>query len=180
MVYVKWLLFMPISFIMLIVGLVLAPVLPFFVDEETHRLPDWLSWFRTPDNDADGDAGHWERWPGTGKWQTYCRRVAWLWRNTCYGFDIQVLGVRVYSTDEWHVEGDENAGDRTGISGYCTRHVYRNGKHIAFQWYYVKHYTLLGRPCCVRINVGWKLWGGRNEVDQYVGIYFNPVKGWSF
>lgn len=47
MVYLKWLAFMPASFIMAIVGRLLAPILPFFVDKETHRLPNWLSWFAT-------------------------------------------------------------------------------------------------------------------------------------
>ena len=57
MVYLKWLALMPASFIMAIIGRLLAPILPFFVDKETHRLPRWLSWFATDDNDADGDAG---------------------------------------------------------------------------------------------------------------------------
>ena len=61
MVYLKWLALMPASFIMAIVGRLLAPVLPFFVDKETHRLPKWLDWFATDDNDADGDEGHWQR-----------------------------------------------------------------------------------------------------------------------
>ena len=70
----------------------------------------------------------------------------------------------------------------------CLRHERRvrhvpqalppHGKLIAFQLYYIKHYRLLGRPCCVRINVGWKLWGSRDKCAQYVGIYLNPVKGW--
>ena len=42
MVYFRWLLSMPLSYLMLLVGLILAPVLPFFVDKETHRLPKWL------------------------------------------------------------------------------------------------------------------------------------------
>ena len=56
----------------------------------------------------------------------------------------------------------------------------RDGKHIAFQLYYIKHYRLFGRPCCVRANFGWKLWASRDKVAQYVGIYFNPVKGFEF
>ena len=34
--------------------------------------------------------------------------------------------------------------------------------------------------CCVRANFGWKLWASRDKVAQYVGIYFNPVKGFEF
>ena len=50
MVYLKWLALMPASFIMAIVGRLLAPFLPFFATED-NRLPDWLSWFATDDND---------------------------------------------------------------------------------------------------------------------------------
>lgn len=177
MVYLKWLALMPASFIMAIVGRLLAPILPFFVDKKTHRLPNWLSWFATDDNDADGDQGHWERWPGTDPWSTYKRRVAWLLRNVCYGFDILVCGVPVHTTDEWEVTGNEDASDTNGVSGTCRRRCRRDGKLIAFQLYYIKHYRLFGRPCCVRLNLGWKLWGSRDKCAQYVGIYLNPVKG---
>ena len=47
MIYLKWLALMPASFFMAIIGRLLAPILPFFVDKETHRLPRWLSWFAT-------------------------------------------------------------------------------------------------------------------------------------
>ena len=75
MVFIKWLLCGCLSIPMTILGKALCWVLPFFVDEETKRLPKWLDWFMTDDNDADGDAGHWERNPGTGKWATYVRRT---------------------------------------------------------------------------------------------------------
>lgn len=176
MVYLKWLALMPASFFMAIVGRLLSPFLPFFATED-NRLPDWLSWFATDDNDLDGDAGHWERWPGTDPWSTYKRRVAWLLRNVCYGFDIDVLGVRVFPTDEWHVSGNPDASDTNGISGTCIRHCYRDGKHTAWHLYVVKHYELLGQPCCVRISLGWKLWGSRDKTAQYT-VYVNPVKGW--
>ena len=98
MIYAKWAALMVPSFFMAVVGRLLAPVLPFFVRDDGY-LPDWLSWFQTPDNPCDGDAGHWERHPGTDAWSTYKRRTAWFWRNVCYGFDIDVLGVEVRSTD---------------------------------------------------------------------------------
>ena len=53
------------SLVMSIVGRLLAPVLPIFCDEQGW-LPSWLSWFQTPDNSCDGDAGHKERWPRDG------------------------------------------------------------------------------------------------------------------
>ena len=176
MVYLKWLALMPVTTLFAIIGIIAAPVLPFFVRKDTHRLPDWLAWFRTPDSDADGDAAHWMRWSGVGKWATYKRRVAWLLRNKCYGFDIDVIGAKVRSTDEWEVRGNEQASDRNGISGCCVRHVRRNGHEIAFQVYYIKHYMLFGKPACIRINLGWKLWGNRDLPAQYVGIYFNLLK----
>jgi hypothetical protein len=179
MVYVKWLALMPASLFMAIIGRLLAPILPFFVDKETHRLPRWLSWFATDDNDADGDQGHWERWPGTDPWSTYKRRLAWLLRNVCYGFDIDVLGVDVLPTDSWIVEGDESAGDQSGISGTCYRRVYRGSKLVAFHWYYVKHYRLLRRPCCVRVSLGWKLFSSYEAGRKHHTCYANPIKGWS-
>ena len=71
-----------------------------------------------------------------------------------------------------------STSDTNGVSGTCRRRCRRDGKLIAFQLYYIKHYRLFGRPCCVRLNLGWKLWGSRDKKAQYVGIYLNPVKGW--
>ena len=62
MIYLKWFALIIPSVIMAVVGRLVAPILPFFCDEQGY-LPDWLSWFATDDNSMDGDAGHWERWP---------------------------------------------------------------------------------------------------------------------
>ena len=67
MLYVKWICLLPLSFVMAVVGRLLAPILPFFAKSDGY-LPSWLSWFQTPDNPLDGDKGHWERWPGTSAW----------------------------------------------------------------------------------------------------------------
>ena len=45
MVFIKWLLCGCLSIPMTILGKALCWVLPFFVDEETKRLPKWLDWF---------------------------------------------------------------------------------------------------------------------------------------
>lgn len=175
MVYIKWILCVPATLIMSIVGRLLAPILPLFCNDGGW-LPDWLSWFQTPDNSCDGDSGHKTRWPKDGFFWTYARRVAWLLRNVAYGFDIDVLGVEILPTDEMVVEGNPNIGEVIGISGTCVRYCYRNGKLIAFQFFYVKHYQLFGRwSRCVRINLGWKLWNAPPYVAQHT-CFFNPVK----
>ena len=58
MAFIKWILLIPLSFAMMLVGWSLAPILPLFADE-TGYLPRWLWWFQTPDNPIDGDRGHW-------------------------------------------------------------------------------------------------------------------------
>lgn len=139
MVFIKWLLCGCLSIPMTILGKALCWVLPFFVDEETKRLPKWLDWFMTDDNDADGDAGHWERNPGTGKWATYVRRTKWFWRNTCYGFDREAVGIKCWSTDVIEFTGDVDVGRKPFRPGANWHHLYRNGKLIGFQWYFVSH-----------------------------------------
>lgn len=175
MSYLKWAALIVPSIVMAIVGRIFAPILPFFVQDDGY-LPRWLWWFQTPDNPCDGDSGHWKRWPSTTALGTYCRRVAWFLRNVCYGFDIDMLGVEVLTTDLLLVEGNENAGDQTGISGTCKRWLYRDDKLIAWQVYVVKHYRALGFHACVRVNLGWKLWGAKEGVKQFTA-YFHPAKG---
>lgn len=111
MLYIKWLLLTPVSLVMAVVGRVLAPVLPFFVQDDGY-LPRWLWWFQTPDNPCDGDKGHWERWPDTSAWGTYKRRVAWFLRNVAYGFDIGVLGQKTIPGDCLDMDGQEGVSDQ--------------------------------------------------------------------
>ena len=80
MLYLKWAILSFPSVFMAVFGRIPCPILPFFVTENGH-LPNWLRWFDTPYDTADGDDGHQEKWPGTDWWSTYKRRVAWYWRN---------------------------------------------------------------------------------------------------
>lgn len=119
--YVKWALQGLVSIPMTIFAKAICWLLPFFVEEETRKLPQWLSWFDTPNSTADGDPAHQKRHPGTGKWATYKRRTAWYWRNSCYGFDRQVIGVEVYGSDTMTVVGVADAGRRPFKPGACMR-----------------------------------------------------------
>lgn len=167
MVYIKWAALIVPSFFMAILGRILAPILPLFADNEGW-LPDWLWWFQTPDNPLDGDAGHWERHPGTDAWATYTRRVAWCWRNVAYGFDIDVLGVETKSTDDLIFEGDRDVGAKPPRSGWQWKKIVREGKVVAFQLYGVRQYRVWPQRC-LRVNLGWKLFDFDDAVtDQTV------------
>lgn len=195
MIYFKWLLFCVPDLVMQIVGKALSPVLPLFVRTEKNaygeiewrtdgsamqaHLPRWLSWFETDDHDCDGDRGSWERHPGFDWCSTYKRRVAWFFRNTSYGFCIRVIGVPVYPSDEYVVKGNPDASDTNGISGVCFRRVYRDGRLICFQWYCIRWYENRWFRACIRIGLGWKLFGNWHNESGKVAqhqIYCNPLK----
>lgn len=174
MPYLIWSLYIFPSFVMAIVGRILAPFLPFFVQENGY-LPTWLWWFQTPDNPCDGDRGHWKRWPGTDPWSTYKRRVAWFLRNVAYGFDETVCGIKTRPTDCLEIIGNEDASDKNGISGLCKYYLYRDGKLIGWQVYYIKHYKVWRITACIRINMGWKLWNPECINKQWT-CYAHPWK----
>lgn len=70
------------------------------------RLPLWLSWFDTPDNSLLGDS----RW-AAGHGGSYWNQVAWLYRNSLYGFKWTVLA-RDIEHVRW-VQGDPQIGYKT-------------------------------------------------------------------
>lgn len=177
MMYLKWAALGPLSFLMAIVGRLLAPVLPFFVQEDGY-LPKWLWWFQTPDNPCDGDSGHWERHPGTDWWSTYTRRVAWFWRNVGYGFDIDVLGLKELDGDTLEVVGDLETGTSPAHSGYVWRVLRRaDGTKTGFQLYAIFQWPFW-KTRCLRVNLGWKIWnfGEGLESHQWTGM-INPFFG---
>ncbi len=179
MVYLKWFLFLPASLLFDVLGRLLAPVVVLFANDEGW-LPSWLSWFQTPDNSLDGDRGHAERWgTSTAPLATYVRRVAWLWRNCGYGFNIGPIGFHHQDGDRKEVEGDPSVGDTSGVSGTCRWRVYREGKLVCWQVYFVWHYKVFGVWKCVRAGAGWKIWGdpGPGTIYGQYWVYFNPLKG---
>ena len=161
MIYALYLLLVPISLILTLVAIILAPVLPMLATAQegwldNHakwgfgpRLPTWLSWFQTPDNSLDGDATF-ERLNGISYWA----KVKWLWRNPCYAFAIRYL-MPDYITS---VSGDKTIKDNDNAkAGWCLVHA--NG---LFQFTSV---TPIGYSRCVYINLGWNI---RALVDDNV------------
>lgn len=103
-----WLYTLPLTLVAYVLTYPLSFVLPFFVEERNGKLdnntaygkgyylPDWLSWFQTPDNSIDGDQGWREehmqwRFKFPEPVATYLGRVGWLWRNPAYGVGLAEL-----------------------------------------------------------------------------------------
>ena len=178
--FIRWGLCVVPSLFMAVFGRLVAPILPFFVEKDTLRLPAWLDWFNTPHSTADGDRGHQERWPGNSPWQTYVRRVAWYLRNVCYGFDRTVVGVLIRPNYWRFTNGNPKVGDLSGVSGWVFYRAYSPDDTLkAWQFYAVYHYPIgRGKFKCVRMGAGWKIWGTFSTKDyaQFF-LYFHPFKG---
>ena len=183
--YLKFLLLIPLDWIMTLLGLLLAPVLPLLATHEA-KLPRWLSWFDTYDNTLDGDDGwkneHFKalnvKGDAADAVRIYLKRTLWLMRNTAYGFSHNVAGVKVAADDVVSWEGNQKVGNRPLSEGKCK--AYLRGNNKAFMLYYVKK-TFKGK--CLRVYVGWKL---KNKVDHpewdgtaMLVCSINPFMGYS-
>lgn len=166
MIYLKYVSLVLLSLPMNILALMLAPVLPLlsanaygWSDNHSRedfgpRLPTWLSWFQTPDNDLYGDSTFVSL---NGK--SYWTMVKWLLRNPLYAFGV------IYLTPEYRTAyiGDPSIKDNDNAkAGYCF--VTANG---LFQFRYIKRIPFTAR--CVLVNLGWNIMA---MVDS--GVYPKP------
>ena len=150
----KWFCYLLVSWLMQILAWVVTPILPWFKQERFGwsnngrvrrtgwRLPFWLAWFDTPDNDLLGDS-RWAAEHSGGYWSM----VGWLYRNSLYGFKWTVLAMPVQQERE--VVGNHDIGYQGNRFG-TLRITQPNG---AWQYKIVT-------PFCGRIfegNFGWLL-----------------------
>ena len=153
----------------IVVDLAAFPLAPLLALLDERTADDLFSWFLTPDNPMTGDAGHEARWLGKS---VYLKKVTWLWRNRAYGFSSTVLRAR--SNGPITVVGNPAVSNRPIVEGS----VLRTTPEGYWQFYFVKR-TFKGR--CLRINLGWKLWGTPGDgplFGQYV-FSANPFMGLS-
>ena len=183
MIYLKWLLMVPVMLLVTALTFPLAFFLPFFAIEREGLqdngnkfamgwyLPKWLSWFQTPDNSLDGDNGwkteHWQwRYKLPEKLCTYVGRVGWLWRNPGYGIGIQYFYEQVPIVATF--TGNDHVNDSPGVEGCCLVHA--GG---LFQLVYVKK---ISSNKCIYLNLGWNIKGLINDPKtQYIATFaFSP------
>jgi hypothetical protein len=153
MTYLIYLLLVPISLILTLLAVILAPLLPLFAvqklwwcDNHSYQavgpvLP--FNWFQTPDNTLNGDATF-QSFNGISYWA----KVKWLWRNPAYSFALRYLNTP-YATS---VAGDPTIKDNDNAkAGWCLVHA--NG---LFQFTLV---APIGFSRCVYVNLGWNVRG---------------------
>ena len=171
MIYLKWLLMVPVSLVVTLACLIFAPVIVLFANKEGW-LPGWLSWFQTPDNSLDGDDGwkteHWQwRYRLPAFLCTYVGRVGWLWRNPGYGFGVVRFNSAVPVVATY--KGNKQVNDSPGVEGYCL--VSAGG---LFQFVWVKRIGSTSK--CIYVVIGWNIKGLIDEPRcQYIATYaFSP------
>ena len=162
MIYILYILLVPISLLLTLIAVILAPILAlctvqklWWCDNHNYQavgpvLPTWLNWFQTPDNTLNGDATF-QSLNGISYWA----KVKWLWRNPAYSFALRYLNAP-YATN---VAGDPTIKDNDNAKeGFCL--VQANG---LFQFVLVRRIGSTSR--CIYINVGWNI---RGVVDDNV------------
>jgi len=156
MIYLIYIVLVPISLVLSLIALITAPVMPLFATQQdgwldNHsiwgigpRLPKWLNWFMTPDNSLDGDATF-QQINGRSYWA----KVKWLWRNPAYSFALRYLNAPY----ETAVSGDKTIKDNDNAkAGWCF--VRANG---LFQFRFIKRIASSDR--CILVNLGWNIMG---------------------
>jgi len=153
MIYIVYTLLVPISLLLTLIAVILAPILPLFAvqklwwcDNHSYQavgpvLP--FNWFQTPDNTLNGDATF-QLLNGISYWA----KVKWLWRNPAYSFALRYIPMP-YTTS---VSGDPTIKDNDNAkAGWCVVHA--NG---LFQFTLV---SPIGFSRCVYVNLGWNVRG---------------------
>jgi hypothetical protein len=154
MIYLIYLVFVPISLLATLLAIILSPILPIFSMQQEGwlnngsvfgigpRLPKWLGWFQTWDNSLDGDATFEANNP-----PSYWSKVKWLWRNPAPSFALVTLN-SPYITS---YKGDPTIKDNDNAkAGWLL--VNANG---LFQFAYIKRIFSTSR--CIYVNLGWNV-----------------------
>ena len=155
MIYIVYTLLVPISLILTVISIPLAPIFVLFAtvrmgwcnnhsfQAEEPRLPVWLNWFMTPDNSLYGDATFKE-----ANGFSYFSMIKWLWRNPAYSFALRNLTSPYFTS----FSGDKTIKDNDNAkAGWCFVHA--DG---LFQFTLV---TPIGFSRCIYVNLGWNIRG---------------------
>ena len=153
MIYLLYIVLVPLSLLATLLAVIFAPVMPVFATQQEGyldnagsygvgpRLPKWLELFQTWDNSLNGDATFESLNP-----PSYWSKVKWLWRNPAPSFALRTLNAP-YSTS---YKGDPTIKDNDNAkAGWLL--VKANG---LFQF---KLIIPIGISRCFYCNLGWNV-----------------------
>lgn len=171
MIYLKWLLMIPVSLAVTLLTFPLAFVLPFFATD--GWLPKWLFWFQTPDNSLNGDNGwkneHWQwRFKLPKLLAIYIGQIGWLWRNPGYGYGLVKLenATATYS-------GNKLVNDCPGVAGWC---FVKSAGLFQFVWVFK-----ISSAKCIYCNFGWNVKGlidSKEEIHLATFAFSPRISHW--
>lgn len=169
MIYLIYLVSIPIGLIITLISIPLGIIFPLFASQQEGwldnagrygigpRLPKWLNLFQTWDNSLDGDAAFEKANP-----PSYWSKVKWLWRNPAPSFGLR----RLDSPFTASFAGDNTIKDNDNAkAGWLLVHA--NG---LFQFVFI---APIGFSRCLYVNLGWNI---RALVDDNVQPKPNPYE----
>lgn len=174
MIYLKYLILVPLSLLATVISLPLAPIFVLFATQrawwcDNHSyygigpvLPDWLSVFMTPDNTLDGDHTF-LMINGYGYWS----QVKWLWRNPAYSFALRYINTM---ENRPVLYGDDSIRDNDNAkAGWC---FVKCGGLFQFTWV-----RPIGFNRCIYCVFGWNIRGTLHQLpkkDYQATFAFSP------
>ena len=163
MIYLLYIILVPLSLLATLAAVILAPILPVFAtsqegwnDNHSYwglgpRLPKWLSLFMTPDNSLDGDSTF-QSINGLSYWA----KVKWLWRNPAYSFALRYIDTianhPVLSGND-AIKDNDNA-----VAGWC---FVRCAGLFQFTWV-----QPIGFKRCIYCVLGWNIRGTLHQAPS--------------
>jgi hypothetical protein len=153
MIYLLYIVLVPISLLITLLAVLLSPILPVFAinaygwvnngsrQDFGPRLPKWLNWFQTWDNSLNGDATFEAANP-----PSYWSKVKWIVRNPAPTFALKLLTTPYTAS----YQGDNSIKDNDNAkAGWLLVHA--NG---LFQFVLI---IPIGFSRCIYINLGWNI-----------------------
>lgn len=158
------LLILPFQLAMILICWGLSPILPLFAIGK-ERLPEYLSWFQTPDAPLDGDSGF--NNVVSRRFPRYIRRILWLIRNPAYGFSWSVISANPKKGTKINTYGDINSGDDPFKVGWSF--TYAEGT----PYFHVRLFLPTIKGKCLKARFGWKM---KNDAKFHNMVKTAPYK----
>lgn len=167
---IRWLILVPLSFVMDVLGLVVVPIALLFCNRESNYLPNW-AWPWSNDQETINGDPYWQEKHGEAA-RGFCCRFVWLaLRNPSNNFGYW-CGWLQASDATYRYWGDPEVNNETGHAGWLLV-AGNNGKQAAFCFYLV-YPTLPTR--CLRMMLGWKIHDmPKDNTKAQMVLAFNPV-----